>query len=246
MDSGPAVSRGGSTVYVGSDDGNLYAVHAADGAEARKFATGSRVTSSPAMSPDGSTVHVGRSTATCALCTRPTALRCGSLDGGPPCLPPTCTRCWAGATAFGRHAARHKNSDWHGAPADVCMLPAPALMTRVFDASQVNYHLANLAPLRRARVAPHRTPPRWTFVPGLQPQAHVMFQIVVVMCVCIVSRITVYKLTRGALLSSFSGTYCCARIAAHGSAHLRALHVAGGGGETLARMPMNLSYTGLV
>jgi len=46
-------------VYVGSSDHNLYAVHAADGTEAWKFATGDRVESSPALSPDGSTVYVG-------------------------------------------------------------------------------------------------------------------------------------------------------------------------------------------
>ena len=57
------------------------------------------------------------------------------------------------------------------------------------------------------------------------------------------------QLTRGARLARilfFSfGTYCCARLAARGSAHLRAL-LMWLGGPTLARMPMNLSYIGLV
>ena len=59
MRSSPALSRDGSTVYVGSEDKNLYAVHAADGTEAWKFATGDIVESSPALSHDGSTVYVG-------------------------------------------------------------------------------------------------------------------------------------------------------------------------------------------
>ena len=63
VDSDPAVSRDGSTVYVGSGDENLYAVHAANGTEAWKFATGSYargyVGSSPTLSRDGSTVYVG-------------------------------------------------------------------------------------------------------------------------------------------------------------------------------------------
>ena len=59
VDSDPAVSRDGSTVYVGSGDENLYAVHAANGTEAWTFATGDQVQSSPAVSRDGSTVYVG-------------------------------------------------------------------------------------------------------------------------------------------------------------------------------------------
>jgi len=40
----------GGTVYVGSTDGNVYAIVAATGAERWRFATGARVTSSPAVS----------------------------------------------------------------------------------------------------------------------------------------------------------------------------------------------------
>jgi len=43
-------------VYVGSDDGNLYAVNAATGAKLWSFATGAPVFSSPALSLDGGTV----------------------------------------------------------------------------------------------------------------------------------------------------------------------------------------------
>jgi outer membrane protein assembly factor BamB len=46
--SSPAIADG--TVYVGSNDGNLYAVDAASGTQKWKFRTGSRVASSPAVS----------------------------------------------------------------------------------------------------------------------------------------------------------------------------------------------------
>ena len=60
--SSPALSPDGSTVYVGSDDHSLYAVHAANGTEAWKFTTGDVLDNSiPALSPDGSMVHVGSS-----------------------------------------------------------------------------------------------------------------------------------------------------------------------------------------
>jgi len=53
--SSPAIGSDG-TVYVGSDDGNLYAVNP-DGTEKWHFTTGIPVRSSPAIGPDG-TVYV--------------------------------------------------------------------------------------------------------------------------------------------------------------------------------------------
>ena len=57
--SSPVLSPDGSTVYVGSYDDNLYALHTADGTKAWKFDAGYWVVSSLALSPDGSTVYVG-------------------------------------------------------------------------------------------------------------------------------------------------------------------------------------------
>src|SRR5258707_5211538 len=53
--SSPAVANG--TVYVGSTDGNLYAVDLRSGTQRWKFATKVRVTSSPAV--DGGMVYFG-------------------------------------------------------------------------------------------------------------------------------------------------------------------------------------------
>ena len=57
--SSPAVSADGGTVFVGSEDHNLYAIRTTDGALQWKFATGDWVKSSPALSSDGRTVYVG-------------------------------------------------------------------------------------------------------------------------------------------------------------------------------------------
>ena len=57
--SSPAISADGNTIYVGSDDYNLYALNAADGSLKWKFTTGNSVGSSPAISADGKTVYVG-------------------------------------------------------------------------------------------------------------------------------------------------------------------------------------------
>ena len=55
--SSPAVDADGG-VYVGSDDGNVYAINAT-GAQRWVFSTGGAVTSSPALSADGGVVFVG-------------------------------------------------------------------------------------------------------------------------------------------------------------------------------------------
>jgi len=55
VDSSPAVANG--TVYVGSDDNNVYALNAATGAKLWNYATGSAVFSSPAVS--NMVVYVG-------------------------------------------------------------------------------------------------------------------------------------------------------------------------------------------
>ena len=57
--SAPVVSPDGSTVYVGSEDNNVYALNAADGSLLWKYATGSGVYSSPRLSADGATLFVG-------------------------------------------------------------------------------------------------------------------------------------------------------------------------------------------
>ena len=59
VQSSPAVSPDGATVFVGSHDDFLYAVDASTGGEKWRFETGSEVYSSPAVSPDGATVFVG-------------------------------------------------------------------------------------------------------------------------------------------------------------------------------------------
>jgi outer membrane protein assembly factor BamB len=55
VQSSPAVA--GDTVYVGSEDGYLYAVDAASGEKLWQFATGDKITSSPTVA-DG-TVYIG-------------------------------------------------------------------------------------------------------------------------------------------------------------------------------------------
>jgi outer membrane protein assembly factor BamB len=59
VSSSPALSPDGATVFVGSDDKNLYAIDTASGSLRWKFATQNIVRSSPALSPDGATVFVG-------------------------------------------------------------------------------------------------------------------------------------------------------------------------------------------
>ena len=57
--SSPVLSADGSTVYVGSDDKNLYAIDATSGIKKWGFATQGLVYSTPALSPSGATVYVG-------------------------------------------------------------------------------------------------------------------------------------------------------------------------------------------
>ena len=53
VDSSPALSKDGNTVYVGSWDNSLYAINCADGSLVWRFETNSYVTSSPAVGLDG-------------------------------------------------------------------------------------------------------------------------------------------------------------------------------------------------
>ena len=55
----PAVSQDGKTVFVGSENYNLYAIDATNGTKRWAFKTAGLVTSSPAVSQDGKTVFVG-------------------------------------------------------------------------------------------------------------------------------------------------------------------------------------------
>jgi len=57
IDSSPAIGPEG-TVYVGSDDGNLYAIDPETGEEIWRFKTGEEIQSSPAVGPFG-TIYVG-------------------------------------------------------------------------------------------------------------------------------------------------------------------------------------------
>ncbi len=57
VDSSPAIGLDG-TVYVGSDDGNLYALNPETGEEVWRFPAGAEVRSSPAVAPDG-TIYFG-------------------------------------------------------------------------------------------------------------------------------------------------------------------------------------------
>ena len=57
VDSSPAIGADG-TVYVGSDDGNLYAVEPETGAELWRFPAGGEIRSSPAVGSDG-TIYFG-------------------------------------------------------------------------------------------------------------------------------------------------------------------------------------------
>ena len=56
--SSPAVDAAGN-VYIGSDDGSLYAINATGDSVLWKYTTGGHVRSSPALSADGSVVYVG-------------------------------------------------------------------------------------------------------------------------------------------------------------------------------------------
>ena len=55
----PAISPNATTVYIGSHDSKLHAVHAANGARQWTCPTGGPVDSSPAVSNDGTAVHIG-------------------------------------------------------------------------------------------------------------------------------------------------------------------------------------------
>ena len=57
VNSSPAITADGSTVYVGSDDSNLYAVNTSDGSEKWAYLTGGAVEGSPAIGADG-TIYV--------------------------------------------------------------------------------------------------------------------------------------------------------------------------------------------
>ena len=59
VDSSPAVSPDGASIFVGSYDNKVYALNAATGAQRWAFATGGYVVSSPAVSPDGASIFVG-------------------------------------------------------------------------------------------------------------------------------------------------------------------------------------------
>ena len=59
INSSPAISADGTTLYIGSDDGNLYAISTATGAPIWQYMTGGSIDSSPALSADGKTVYVG-------------------------------------------------------------------------------------------------------------------------------------------------------------------------------------------
>ena len=55
----PAISPDGATVYIGSQDSNLYAIKTLDGSVRWRYDTGGGSRSSPAISADGATVYVG-------------------------------------------------------------------------------------------------------------------------------------------------------------------------------------------
>ena len=57
LDSSPAIGADG-TIYVGSEDGNLYAINPADGSQKWMSSTGNAIESSPAIGADG-TIYVG-------------------------------------------------------------------------------------------------------------------------------------------------------------------------------------------
>ena len=61
VDSSPAVANG--VVYVGSNDGNLYALNASTGAKLWSYPTGAAVASSPAVA--NGVVYVGSDDTTC-------------------------------------------------------------------------------------------------------------------------------------------------------------------------------------
>jgi outer membrane protein assembly factor BamB len=65
VDSSPAIGPDG-TVYVGSDDGNLYAIHPETGTELWRFPAGGEIRSSPAVGADG-TIYFGSRNAFYAL-----------------------------------------------------------------------------------------------------------------------------------------------------------------------------------
>lgn len=81
--SGPAVSVDQQTLYVGSWDTNLYAIHTGNGTLRWKFATGSIVDTSPVVSMDGGTVYTGsKDTHIYAIHTRNGTLRWAYDVGG--------------------------------------------------------------------------------------------------------------------------------------------------------------------
>ena len=59
MESSPAISPDGQTVYIGSRDGRLYALAAKTGRMRWRFMSGKAISSSPALSADGRNVFFG-------------------------------------------------------------------------------------------------------------------------------------------------------------------------------------------
>ena len=55
----PALSADGATLFIGSDDSNVYALTTADGSVVWQYQTHGYVDSSPTLSADGATLFVG-------------------------------------------------------------------------------------------------------------------------------------------------------------------------------------------
>ena len=80
VQSSPTLSPNGSIVYIGSDNGNVYALTAASGARAWNFTTGKGVITVPAVSPVDGSIVVGS--------------QVGSAGGLPNCCDHTCREAW--------------------------------------------------------------------------------------------------------------------------------------------------------
>eukprot|EP00729_Bicosta_minor_P024047 gene24047-1672_t len=133
--SGPAVSVDQQTLYVGSWDTNLYAIHTGNGTLRWKFATGSIVDTSPAVSVDGGTVYTGsKDTHIYAIHTRNGTLRWaydvgggGSYTGPTPVVSAAQQTVYAcgGASLYAMHTANGTLRWKHNAdpPNSGCGLP---------------------------------------------------------------------------------------------------------------------------
>ena len=80
VQSSPTLSPNGSIVYIGSDNGNVYALTAASGARVWNFTTGKGVITVPAVSPLDGSIVVGS--------------QVGSAGGLPNCCDHTCREAW--------------------------------------------------------------------------------------------------------------------------------------------------------